>query len=188
MLFKKLLSPKEKMLKSLFTLFSQWNVLRLQIHSHIFVYNNLFPRRASYIKSFLLNSNEISHQLGDWLMNGINAKNQTFFHQFNSLLLLFFFKSGKTKGKKGKHTKNIVSQSVLNCISNFFFISMFLFRSLLIFLLFFFSFKIICSRLNSSGAWRHSMKRDLGTDIDSVFSSRTGATLPKGEYFDISFN
>lgn len=39
-----------------------------------------------------------------------------------------------------------------------------------------------CSRLNSSGAWRHSMTRDLGTDIDSVFSSRTGATLPKGEY------
>lgn len=36
------------------------------------------------------------------------------------------------------------------------------------------------SRLNSSGAWRHSMTRDLGTDIDSVFSPRTGATLPKG--------
>ncbi|XP_031625569.1 uncharacterized protein LOC116342192 isoform X2 [Contarinia nasturtii] len=42
------------------------------------------------------------------------------------------------------------------------------------------------SRLNSSGAWRHSMTRDLGTDIDSmnsVFSPRTGATLPKGAKF-----
>lgn len=40
--------------------------------------------------------------------------------------------------------------------------------------------------MNSSGAWRHpSMTRDLATDIDShdsVFSPRTGATLPKGEY------
>lgn len=41
---------------------------------------------------------------------------------------------------------------------------------------------IICSRLNSSGAWRHSMTRDLGTDNDSMYSSRTGATLPRGDY------
>ncbi|KPU79225.1 uncharacterized protein Dana_GF17461, isoform J [Drosophila ananassae] len=45
------------------------------------------------------------------------------------------------------------------------------------------------SRLNSSsnhsggmGApWRHSMSRDLGSDMESMFS-RTGATLPRGEY------
>ncbi|XP_046805379.1 uncharacterized protein LOC111690869 isoform X7 [Lucilia cuprina] len=39
-------------------------------------------------------------------------------------------------------------------------------------------------RLNSAamGApWRHSMSRDLGSDMDSMFS-RTGATLPRGEY------
>ncbi|KAG4075968.1 hypothetical protein HA402_003794 [Bradysia odoriphaga] len=36
------------------------------------------------------------------------------------------------------------------------------------------------SRLNNgSGAWRHSMSRDLTSDIDSMFS-RTGATLPRG--------
>lgn len=29
--------------------------------------------------------------------------------------------------------------------------------------------------------WRHSMTRDLGSDMDSMFS-RTGATLPRGEY------
>ncbi|XP_033232945.1 serine/threonine-protein kinase par-1 isoform X8 [Drosophila pseudoobscura] len=44
------------------------------------------------------------------------------------------------------------------------------------------------SRLNSGsnsgglGApWRHSMSRDLGSDMESMFS-RTGATLPRGEY------
>ncbi|XP_046868257.1 serine/threonine-protein kinase par-1 isoform X6 [Drosophila willistoni] len=37
---------------------------------------------------------------------------------------------------------------------------------------------------NSSGLgapWRHSMSRDLGSDMESMFS-RTGATLPRGEY------
>ncbi|XP_034486505.1 serine/threonine-protein kinase par-1 isoform X2 [Drosophila innubila] len=37
---------------------------------------------------------------------------------------------------------------------------------------------------NSSGIgapWRHSMSRDLGSDMESMFS-RTGATLPRGEY------
>ncbi|XP_036224757.2 uncharacterized protein Nuak isoform X2 [Bactrocera oleae] len=43
------------------------------------------------------------------------------------------------------------------------------------------------SRLNSASGnnvgtpWRHSMSRDLGNDMDSIFS-RTGATLPRGEY------
>lgn len=38
------------------------------------------------------------------------------------------------------------------------------------------------SRLNNgSGAWRHSMSRDLGTDIDSMFQ-RSGATLPRGKH------
>lgn len=32
------------------------------------------------------------------------------------------------------------------------------------------------------------MTRDLGTDIDSVFSPRTGATLPKGEYCPSPFS
>ncbi|XP_035903814.1 serine-rich adhesin for platelets [Anopheles stephensi] len=34
---------------------------------------------------------------------------------------------------------------------------------------------------NAANAWRHSMSRDLSTDIDSMFS-RSGATLPRGEY------
>uniref|UniRef100_A0AAG5CTU8 Protein kinase domain-containing protein n=1 Tax=Anopheles atroparvus TaxID=41427 RepID=A0AAG5CTU8_ANOAO len=33
----------------------------------------------------------------------------------------------------------------------------------------------------ANAAWRHSMSRDLSTDIDSMFS-RSGATLPRGEY------
>lgn len=38
------------------------------------------------------------------------------------------------------------------------------------------------SRLNNgSGPWRHSLSRDLSSDIDSMFS-RSGATLPRGEY------
>ncbi|KAH8284174.1 hypothetical protein KR054_011661 [Drosophila jambulina] len=40
---------------------------------------------------------------------------------------------------------------------------------------------------NSSGLgapWRHSMSRDLGSDMESMFS-RTGATLPRGEYHRI---
>ncbi|EDS39042.1 serine/threonine protein kinase [Culex quinquefasciatus] len=39
------------------------------------------------------------------------------------------------------------------------------------------------SRLNggNSNAWRHSMSRDLSSDIDSMFS-RSGATLPRGDY------
>nr|NP_649991.2 nuak family kinase, isoform A [Drosophila melanogaster]NP_731469.2 nuak family kinase, isoform B [Drosophila melanogaster]NP_996192.1 nuak family kinase, isoform C [Drosophila melanogaster]AAF54516.3 nuak family kinase, isoform A [Drosophila melanogaster]AAF54517.3 nuak family kinase, isoform B [Drosophila melanogaster]AAS65134.1 nuak family kinase, isoform C [Drosophila melanogaster] len=46
------------------------------------------------------------------------------------------------------------------------------------------------SRLNSSNSsglgapWRHSMSRDLGSDMESMFS-RTGATLPRGEYHRI---
>uniref|UniRef100_A0A182K3W9 Protein kinase domain-containing protein n=1 Tax=Anopheles christyi TaxID=43041 RepID=A0A182K3W9_9DIPT len=34
---------------------------------------------------------------------------------------------------------------------------------------------------SAANAWRHSMSRDLSTDIDSMFS-RSGATLPRGEY------
>ncbi|KQS39330.1 serine/threonine-protein kinase par-1 isoform X5 [Drosophila erecta] len=46
------------------------------------------------------------------------------------------------------------------------------------------------NRLNSSNRsgleapWRHSMSRDLGSDMESMFS-RTGATLPRGEYHRI---
>nr|XP_032288938.1 serine/threonine-protein kinase par-1 isoform X7 [Drosophila virilis] len=47
------------------------------------------------------------------------------------------------------------------------------------------------SRLNSAGnssglgaPWRHSMSRDLGSEMESMFS-RTGATLPRGEYHRI---
>ncbi|XP_070143321.1 serine/threonine-protein kinase par-1 isoform X7 [Drosophila kikkawai] len=43
------------------------------------------------------------------------------------------------------------------------------------------------SSSNSSGLgapWRHSMSRDLGSDMESMFS-RTGATLPRGEYHRI---
>lgn len=40
----------------------------------------------------------------------------------------------------------------------------------------------IYSSLNkSSNPWRHSISRDLGSDIDSMFS-RSGATLPRGDY------
>ncbi|XP_055908423.1 STE20-like serine/threonine-protein kinase isoform X7 [Eupeodes corollae] len=34
---------------------------------------------------------------------------------------------------------------------------------------------------NVGAPWRHSMSRDLGNDMESMFS-RTGATLPRGEY------
>ncbi|KAH8307697.1 hypothetical protein KR044_009510 [Drosophila immigrans] len=51
-----------------------------------------------------------------------------------------------------------------------------------------FFFFMFGSRLNSSsnssginGPWRHSMSRDLGSDIESMFS-RTGATLPRGHH------
>uniref|UniRef100_A0A6P4E2T6 Serine/threonine-protein kinase par-1 isoform X8 n=1 Tax=Drosophila rhopaloa TaxID=1041015 RepID=A0A6P4E2T6_DRORH len=46
------------------------------------------------------------------------------------------------------------------------------------------------SHLNSSNSsglgapWRHSMSRELGNDMESMFS-RTGATLPRGEYHRI---
>lgn len=73
--------------------------------------------------------------------------------------------------------------------ANIFVILFFRFFFFLLFSSLFFWPYIICSRLNSSGAWRHSMTRDLGTDIDSVFSPpRTGATLPKGEYPSIHFS
>ncbi|XP_065354273.1 uncharacterized protein Nuak1 isoform X2 [Calliphora vicina] len=45
-------------------------------------------------------------------------------------------------------------------------------------------------RLNSTAMnapWRHSMSRDLGSDMDSMFS-RTGATLPRGEYHRLKSN
>lgn len=45
---------------------------------------------------------------------------------------------------------------------------------------------MFCSRLNSPASslgntWRHSMSRNLGADVESMFS-RSGATLPRGEY------
>lgn len=46
------------------------------------------------------------------------------------------------------------------------------------------SYSRLNSASNSSGLgapWRHSMSRDLGRDMDSMLS-RTGATLPRGEY------
>nr|XP_029718055.1 LOW QUALITY PROTEIN: uncharacterized protein LOC109412146 [Aedes albopictus] len=44
-------------------------------------------------------------------------------------------------------------------------------------------------RLNggNSNAWRHSMSRDLSSDIDSMFS-RSGATLPRGAKYRSQFN
>ncbi|XP_039151110.1 serine/threonine-protein kinase par-1 isoform X11 [Drosophila simulans] len=47
--------------------------------------------------------------------------------------------------------------------------------------------KVRLNSSNSSGLgapWRHSMSRDLGSDMESMFS-RTGATLPRGEYHRI---
>ncbi|XP_062536555.1 uncharacterized protein LOC134205369 isoform X2 [Armigeres subalbatus] len=45
------------------------------------------------------------------------------------------------------------------------------------------------SRLNggNSNAWRHSMTRDLSSDIDSLFS-RSGATLPRGAKYRSQYN
>lgn len=96
--------------------------------------------------------------------NETHKHTHTHTYTHNSLSLLID-RDELTKKQKQKRNYAYIFSNSINPKFNFFYFG-----------------RIICSRLNSSGAWRHSMSRDLGTDIDSIFSSRTGATLPRGEY------